>query len=80
MIGPVHNETTLLYLGGENWLAAARREYVELFRSEDDGVTWKSLGRVTVRYEINADLQRLADGRLLLTFGRRVKGRFGVGD
>ncbi|HEX4149880.1 MAG TPA: sialidase family protein, partial [Pirellulales bacterium] len=79
VIGPVHNETTLFYLGGENWLAAARREYVELFRSEDDGASWQSLGPVTQRNEINAHLQKLADGRLLLTFGRRIKGRFGVG-
>lgn len=78
VIGPVHNETSLFYLGGEKWLAAARREYVELFRSDDDGQTWKSLGPVTERNEINGHLQKLADGRLLLTFGRRIRGRYGV--
>ncbi|HWA99176.1 MAG TPA: sialidase family protein [Pirellulales bacterium] len=79
VIGPVHNETTLLHLGGERWLAAARREYVELFRSDDDCRTWSSLGPVTERNEINAHLQRLRDGRLLLTFGRRIKGEQGIG-
>jgi hypothetical protein len=78
VIGPVHNETTLLHLGGNNWLAAARREYVEIFRSDDDGLTWHSLGAVTERNEINGHLQKLADGRLLLTFGRRLAGRYGV--
>jgi hypothetical protein len=79
LIGPVHNETTLLHLGGDRWLAAARREFVELFRSDDDCATWQSLGPVTGRNEINADLLKLADGRLLLTFGRRIPDRFGVG-
>ena len=79
VIGPVHNETTLLHLHGDKWLAAARREYVELFRSNDDGETWLSLGPVTERNEINGHLLKLADGRLLLTFGRRLAGRFGIG-
>jgi hypothetical protein len=78
VIGPVHNETTLLPLGGDKWLAAARREYVELFRSDDDCQTWQSLGPVTERNEINGHLQKLADGRLLLTFGRRLANRYGV--
>lgn len=78
VIGPVHNETTLFHLGGNKWLAAARSEYVELFRSDDDCATWQSLGPVTQRNEINAHLQRLQDGRLLLSYGRRIAGRFGV--
>ncbi len=78
VIGPVHNETTLFPLGGSKWLAAARREYVELFRSDDDCQSWQSLGPVTERNEINGHLQKLADRRLLLTYGRRVAGRFGV--
>jgi Neuraminidase (sialidase) len=78
VIGDVHNETTIFPLGGKKWLAAARREFVELFESTDDCKTWKSLGQVTERNEINAHLQKLKDGRLLLTYGRRLKGRFGV--
>ncbi|HEY2415004.1 MAG TPA: sialidase family protein [Pirellulaceae bacterium] len=79
VIGPVHNETTLFHLGGNKWLAAARREYVELSRSDDDCQSWHSLGPVTERNEINGHLQKLADGRLLLTFGRRLADRYGVG-
>lgn len=78
-IGPVHNETTLVHLAGGKWLAAARREYVELFRSDDDCETWHSLGPVTGRNEINGHLLKLADGRLLLSFGRRLAGQYGVG-
>jgi hypothetical protein len=78
VIGDKHNETSLLPLGGKGWLAAARIDAVELFRSDDDGATWQGPQRVTGRNEINAHLLRLKDGRLLLSYGNRVKGRFGV--
>lgn len=78
VIGPKHNETTLLQLHDRVWLAAARIEAVELFRSDDDGATWKLLQRVTSRNEINGHLARLTDGRLLLSYGNRVQGEFGV--
>ena len=77
-IGPKHNETCILPLGGKRWLAAARIDAVELFRSDDDGVTWSEPLRVTERNEINGHLLRLRDGRLVLTYGNRVKGQFGV--
>ena len=63
---------------GKSWLAAARIEAVELFRSTDDGATWQGPQRVTGRNEINGHLTRLADRRLVLTYGNRVKGEFGV--
>jgi hypothetical protein len=78
VIGPKHNETALLPLGGKRWLAAARIDAVELFRSNDDGATWEGPQRVTGRNEINAHLLRLKDGRLLLAYGNRVAGQFGV--
>lgn len=78
VIGPKHNETSLLHLDGPRWLAAARIDATEIFRSEDDGKTWVSAGRVTARNEINAHLARLKDGRLLLTYGSRIKGQCGV--
>lgn len=77
-IGPKHNETTILHLVDKRWLAAARIEAVELYRSDDDGATWQGPTRVTARNEINGHLQRLSDGRLLLSYGCRVKDRFGV--
>ena len=78
IIGPTHNETDIFPLGGKSWLAAARTTQMELFRSEDDGATWGSPQKVTERNEINGHLMRLKDGRLLLSYGVRVKGREGV--
>lgn len=78
VIGPRHNETAIFHLGGRNWLAAARVEAMEIFRSTDDGVTWGAGQRVTERNEINGHLARLQDGRLLLSYGNRVPGQFGV--
>lgn len=78
VIGAKHNETSILHLGGKRWLAAARIDAVELFRSDDDGATWLDPQRVTARNEINAHLLRLKDGRLLLSYGNRVKNQFGV--
>ncbi len=78
VIGAKHNETSLLPLGGKRWLAAARIEAVELFRSDDDGATWQGPQRVTARNEINAHLLQLRDGRLLLSYGNRIKDQFGV--
>ncbi|MCB1061842.1 MAG: exo-alpha-sialidase [Verrucomicrobiae bacterium] len=78
IIGPTHNETDLFYLGGKSWLAAARITTMELFRSDDNGVTWQAPQVVTGRNEINGHLERLKDGRLLLSYGVRVDGRRGV--
>ncbi len=78
IIGPRHNETDTLPLGGKNWLAVARAERMELIRSNDDGATWQEPQPVTERDEINGHLLRLADGRLLLSYGVRVDGRRGV--
>jgi len=78
VIGPRHNETSLFYAGGKRWLAAARIDAVELFASDDDVKTWSGPRRVTKRNEINGHLARLKDGRLLLTYGNRIKDRYGV--
>ena len=72
------NETTVLHLGGKRWLAAARERAMDLFWSEDDGATWGDALRVTAQNEINGHLLRLKDGRLVLSYGCRVKERFGV--
>ncbi len=77
-IGEKHNETTLLSLGGKRWLAAARIEAMDIFLSEDDGESWQAPLRVTARNEINGHLVKLDGGRILFTYGVRVKDRFGV--
>ncbi|TDU70597.1 sugar lactone lactonase YvrE [Prosthecobacter fusiformis] len=78
LIGPRHNETTLFHLGGKSWLAAARVDAMDMFRSDDDGLTWTSLPRATERNEINGHLMRMKDGQLMLTYGVRIPGRYGV--
>ena len=59
-------------------MAAARRGAVELFRSDDDGETWQGPQRVTEKKELNGHLTRLKDGRLLLSYGNRIEGKYGV--
>ncbi|MCB1236647.1 MAG: exo-alpha-sialidase [Verrucomicrobiae bacterium] len=78
IIGPKHNETDIFPLGGDKWLAAARIDAMELFRSDDNGATWTGPERVTEKNEINGQLAKLKDGRLLLSYGVRVDGRRGV--
>jgi BNR repeat-like domain len=78
VIGANHNETAIFHLGGRHWLAASRHEAMDLFRSSDDGQTWGEGQRVTARNEINGHLAQLQDGQLLLSYGNRVSGQFGV--
>ena len=78
IIGPTHNETALFPLRENTWLAAARITQVDLIRSDDNGATWEKPIPVTGRNEINGQLARLADDRLLLSYGVRVNGRRGV--
>jgi hypothetical protein len=78
-IGSGINETALLSLGNGEWLAAARATSTLLFRSEDDGKTWENLGPVTERRQFPAHLLRLKDGRVVLTYGDRREGHFGIG-
>jgi len=75
-------ETTLLVLPGGPILAAMRTEgdqHLDLLASEDGGHTWAERGPLTLGRQHPGHLLRLADGRLLLTFGIRNKGLHGVG-
>ncbi len=78
IIGPRHNETALFHAGGKRWMAAARIDAMDIFSSDDDGLTWSKPQRVTARNEINGHLARLKDDRLLFTYGNRIKGQWGV--
>ena len=78
IIGPSHNETNIFPLGGKSWLAAARITSMELVRSDDNGASWAESKSVTERNEINGHLTRLQGGRLLLSYGVRVRGQRGV--
>jgi hypothetical protein len=76
------NETDLLPLEGDSILAASRTSAsgcVNLFRSEDGGRSWRFEAQATGPSEHPAHLLRLADGRILLAYGIRHRGCYGVG-
>jgi hypothetical protein len=77
-----YSETSVLCLDQANWLAAARCQrdrHVDLFVSTDAGSSWTCRGPLTLPGQHPAHLQRLADGRLLLSYGIRNQGLYGVG-
>ncbi|MFA6543719.1 MAG: sialidase family protein [Limisphaerales bacterium] len=78
VIAAGYNETSLLHLGGKRWMGAARLNSTDLFRSDDDGATWQGPQPVTGHGEINGHLARIRDGRLLLSYGNRIKDQYGV--
>ena len=47
-------------------------------RSADDGQTWTEDGPLSEASQHPGHIARLVDGRLLLTYGNRVKGQYGV--
>lgn len=78
-----YNETGLCDLGEGNFLAVlrdARAGALSMSRSDDDGVTWTEPIQITEPREHPGDVIKLADGRLLLTYGRRTTpcGIFGL--
>ena len=77
-----HNETAFFHLGDGKWIAAARRwksgQETDLFRSNDDGQSWQFDQQLTDARQHPAHLLQLDDGRLLLSYGNRKPGQFGV--
>jgi len=77
-----HNETAFFQTGSESWIAAARRwkagAAMDLFVSEDDGVSWKLEQQLTDENQHPGHITALANGDLLLTYGNRKAGQFGV--
>lgn len=89
---PEANETDIEYLGNGRWLAAARNlgglrqaggdripHSIDVYVSKDDGLTWLPQGRVSKDGQHPGHVLHLRDGRVLLTFGDRRAGDFGVG-
>jgi hypothetical protein len=77
-----YNETAVLRLAPDRWLAAARTfgdAHLDLFVSKDEGRTWTKSGPLTLPSQHPAHLMRLSDGRVLLTYGIREKNHQGVG-
>ncbi|MBM3734678.1 MAG: exo-alpha-sialidase [Acidobacteria bacterium] len=78
LIGKHYNETGILALPGDRVLAALRSEKggsVSIASSPDGGKTWSDPVQVTENSEHPADLIRLRDGRVLMTFGDRLAPR-----
>ncbi len=76
-----YNETDLLRLREDRWLAAARTArdaHLELFVSEDEGRSWRREGPLTLPRQHPAHLCALSDGRVLLTYGVRNQNYYGV--
>lgn len=77
-----YNETDLLYLADGRWLAAARTAtdaHLELFVSDDNGQSWNPQTALTLPWQHPGHLCQLADGRILLVYGIRNHGLYGVG-
>ncbi len=77
------NESVLLPLPGKEWLCVARTsnkpapehgQELRQFRSLDDGTTWTDEGLIAGYHKHPPHLLRLADGRILLTYGNRRDG------
>ena len=77
-----HNETAFMHLGNGKWIAAARRwragQAMDLFHSNDDGKSWQYGSQLTKDSQHPGHLLRLDNGGLLLTYGNRIKGQYGV--
>lgn len=76
-----HNEATWVQLDNGDLYAAVRTygdQRLEGHRSRDGGRTWKREGALTMPLQIPGDLLKLADGRVLFSYGARNRGLYGV--
>lgn len=76
VLAPACNETSILRLKNDRWLAASRTAdnvaCLRYFVSEDDGKTWNSKGTLTKARQHPPHFLHLADGRIVLTYGDRT--------
>lgn len=76
------SEATWLRLENGDLYAAVRMVYhdqhLAAFRSTDGGRTWITEGNLTLPNQNPADFTRLADGRILLTYGTRNEGDWAI--
>lgn len=79
--GGFFSETPVLCLDEQRWLAAGRDQsdgHVELVVSDDGGQTWSGQGSLTMPGQHPAHLLHLLDDRILLVYGIRNQGMYGV--
>jgi len=79
--GHRHNETTWIRLDNGDLYAAARTfgdVLLHGYRSTDGGATWTFERELTLPMQHPADLTRLPDGRILLSYGVRNEGRWAI--
>jgi len=82
LISETNNETDLLLLDNGDLIAAARSQkggHLDLFRSTDHGDTWTFDQQLTGPSMHPAHLQHLTNGHVLLGYGIRHRGCYGVG-
>jgi len=68
-------------LAGGDLYAAARTygdQRLQGYRSLDGGRTWKRESDLTMPLQIPGDLLKLEDGRVLLSYGARNRGLYGI--
>jgi photosystem II stability/assembly factor-like uncharacterized protein len=72
-----YNETSFAFMPDGTLVAAARNwskgAYVSILTSNDMGYSWSEPKQVTRSAEHPADLTLLKSGKLLMTFGRRIR-------
>jgi len=64
--------------GGEHGGGKSVAQHLDGFRSTDGGRTWKNEGALTLPLQHPADLTRLPDGRILLSYGVRNDGVWAI--
>ena len=76
-----HVEAAILHLGRGRWLSASRRFGdldLDLHASDDDARSWHHVKTLGIPRVSAAHLLQLSDGRVLLAYGNRSPGNYGL--
>ncbi|NLZ64468.1 MAG: exo-alpha-sialidase [Lentisphaerae bacterium] len=72
-------ETALILLPGGKIYAAVRKQRLDLYESVDEGRSWRYVSQLTGMAMYPGAFTLLSDGHLLLTYGIRYRGLYGIG-
>ena len=78
-IAQVGNKTEMIKLPNGKIYAAVRKQCLDLYESDNDGKSWNYISPLTMTGMYPAGFTLLNDGHLLLTYGIRHKGIYGIG-